>query len=556
MRALPVAAFLACSATLASCSGGERGGGAESGDVGGTVIISAPAEPASLLPPLVNSTSEKQVVDQIFDGLAEIGPNLDTFGDSGWTPRLASSWSWSPDSLSITFTLDPRARWHDGQPVRASDVRFSLAFYRDPKVQSYVGPDLANVDSVSAPDSVTAVAWFHQRAPEQFYKLVYNLQIIPEHLLRDVDRATLVGSSFARNPVGSGPFAFGRWESRTVLELTANSNYHLGRPKLDRVIWALNPDPSTAATKVLAGEADFVEVLSLDAIRRVSASREARAVPYRALNHGFLVFNLRDARDASRPHPVLADRALRVALSMAMDRRAMLTNVFDSLALLNLGPFTRAWSAADTTIPQIPYDTAGAARMLDSLGWRDANGDGVRERNGIPLRIGVLLPSSSVPRQKYGVLIQEQLRRVGARVDLDEVEISVMMPRMFSGKFDAILHSLGMVPSPSGVHDNWSMTTPKERTKNLGMSGDARVDALLDSAVAASDPVAARTAYRQAFAAVAQDAPAVWLYESKPHAAMSVRVRAVLGRTDFWWRDMRNWWIPAGERIARDMAGK
>src|SRR4029453_9501878 len=119
---LGVAMVLAATA----CSSTDGGSGAGS-DLGGTLLIALPVEPGTLFPPTMRALQEKEITDQIFDVLADIGPSLNTLGDEGWTPRLAESWQWSADSLSIAFKLHPRAHWHDGRPVTSKDVQFSVA---------------------------------------------------------------------------------------------------------------------------------------------------------------------------------------------------------------------------------------------------------------------------------------------------------------------------------------------------------------------------------------------------------------------------------------------
>jgi peptide/nickel transport system substrate-binding protein len=239
---------------------------------------------------------------------------------------------------------------------------------------------------------------------------------------------------------------------------------------------------------------------------------------------------------------------------MALDRRAMLQNVLDSLGALSYGPFSVAYSTADTTLPQIPYDTAAAGRMLDSLGWRDANGDGVRERHGRPLRFELLAPTTSAYRRRYAVLIQEQLRRVGVRVDIQEPDLQSMIGRMFAGQYDAFVHSATGDPSPRALRQSWRSVDPKNRSFNFAVYRNPKVDALMDSAQVEFDPARSRAYYRQAYRAIVDDAPVVWLYEIRQHAAVHRRVRTVLDRADIWWRDIRHWSIPANERIARDLA--
>src|SRR5687767_14783982 len=115
---------------------------------GGTIVISVGGDPDGLFPPVHSTTTGKAVSDQTYDHLADLGPELNTVGDAGFTPRLAKSWRRSPDSLSIEFQLDPRARWHDSRPVRASDVVFTHALYKDSATASPTAPLIASIDSV------------------------------------------------------------------------------------------------------------------------------------------------------------------------------------------------------------------------------------------------------------------------------------------------------------------------------------------------------------------------------------------------------------------------
>jgi peptide/nickel transport system substrate-binding protein len=550
-------AFLvpASALVLAACGGRKQKPPVAIGDVGGTLVIAAPAEVSSLLPPLAIGGPDKQVVDQLFDPLADIGPDLNTVGDAGWTARLAQSWTWSRDSLSIAFHLNPRARWHDGKPVRAIDVRFSTELYKDPAVATPVATNLENVDSVSVADSLTAVVWFKRRAREQFYQVAYNLIPVPEHLLRGANRADLAASDYARRIVGNGPFRFVSWTPRQELVITADTGYYLGRPRLDRIVWVSSGDTPTAVKKLVSGEADFVELLNPPDLVQIESTPTARTVGYRGYFWAYLGFNLHDATNPSRPHPLFGERALRVALSMAMDRSGMLKNVFDSLAVVPVGPFPRVLATADTTIPQFEYDTSAAKRMLDSLGWRDSNRDGIRDRGGVPLRFSLMVPLTSVLRQRYAVLIQEQLRRVGAQVDIRIVDPGVMGSAIDAGRIDAVLQSMGADPSPQSLEQSFKTQSGKVRGFNVVGYANPVVDALFDSSLVTFDPQRNRELFGRVYRTIVADAPAVWLYEPRPHAGVHSRIRTDLGKWDTWWRGMRTWWIPPAERIPRDRMG-
>jgi peptide/nickel transport system substrate-binding protein len=237
---------------------------------------------------------------------------------------------------------------------------------------------------------------------------------------------------------------------------------------------------------------------------------------------------------------------------MSLNRELLVSNVYDSLAHLGAGPFSRMFPTADTGLRMVAFDSTGADRLLDSLGWRDSNGDGVRERNGRPLRFGATFPSSSVPRRHYAELIQAELKPHGIRVDVDGADISVVQPRLFAGQFDAVVNNWGLDPSPSGIRDQWHTTPAKSPTLNLQRYTNPSVDAAIDSAIVEWDPARSRALYRRAYQAITNDVPAVWLFELRPWMAVHSRVNADLRAPDVWWRNLRNWSIPASKRLPRD----
>jgi peptide/nickel transport system substrate-binding protein len=130
---------------------------------GGTVIVAVPGPFTPALPIHSTTATTANIASQVYDRLATAPADLNSFGDVGFTPRLAERWTWAADSMSIAFHLDPDARWHDGRPVRANDVKFSFDLSRDPKSGSAIAPLIANIDSFSVRDSLTAVA--HFRSP-------------------------------------------------------------------------------------------------------------------------------------------------------------------------------------------------------------------------------------------------------------------------------------------------------------------------------------------------------------------------------------------------------
>ncbi len=417
--------------------GGKSGGAGptSSRNIGGTLVITAPTGPNTLMPPAVTSAQGKLLTDLIFERLVDVGPSLNSFGDDGFEPRLATTWDWSADSMAISFHLDPRARWHDGKPVRANDVRYTFNINRDSAQSSDAGY-LARVDSVAVTDSLTATFWFATRYPEQFYDAAGRLSILPEHLLGDVPGGGLSRAPEATAPIGSGPYRFVRLQPGALIELAADTGYHLGRPLLDRIMMTVAPNPIAAATQLFNGEADLYEAMTPQQMGEFTTHPDVIAHIGPSLTYNFLQFNLRDPRHPDRPHPLLADRELRRALSMLIDREAIVKSVWDSLAIVGLGPFPRSLPTADTLLRQLPHDPSRATAILDSLGWRDSDGDGVRDRNGQLLKFAVTVPTSSAFRQRIAVLLQDQLGRNGVNLVVERLEFNTFLERLAKRAFD------------------------------------------------------------------------------------------------------------------------
>ncbi len=539
---------------VAGCKGTEQATTAGPADVGGTIVIATAADAGTLLPPLIAGITDREVTDLLYDRLAEIGDNLNTVGDKNFKPQLAERWEWAPDSLSIIFHINPHAKWHDGRPVRASDVRYSVALIKDPALGSPASPLITNIDSVAVRDSLTAVAWFKRHLPEQFYDLVYQVAIVPEHILGNTPAAQLKTAEVGRRGIGSGRFRLAKWEAGTRLELLADTANYRGRPKLDRIVFAIAPDFNAAVTRFLAGDADVFENLRAEQISKMTGDTARRARRLPSLGYSYLAMNVIDPTMPGRPHSVFGERAVRRALTMAVDRRAMLKNVFDTIGRPSYGPFPVAMPVGDSTLPQIPYDTAKARALLDSAGW-PLGPDGVRIKNGRRLAFSITTPSSSAVRKQYAVLLQDAFRRIGAEAKLDEMDFGSYMAKLSARSFDAEMHSFNTDPSVSGFKQSWSTAGIGKDGTNYGSYSNPAVDALLDSATNAFDPARTRSYARRAFEAIIEDAPGIWLYEPPTMAGFHKRIRTTNIRADNYFSGMGDWWIPAGERTARDKIG-
>ncbi|HKC41346.1 MAG TPA: ABC transporter substrate-binding protein [Gemmatimonadales bacterium] len=540
--------FLAV-AVLAS-TGCERPGGC-TGPNCGTLIDAAVAEPPTLLPPSTEDIVASDIDEQLFLKLADVGMSTNTVGDEDFQPLLAQKWEWD-GPLTLVFHLDPRARWQDGQRVTAADVEFTFDAYTDSAVGSPYRPKLHRIASVTQRDSLTTVFRFKEKYPEMFYDAVYHMRILPAHLLRGVPRDQWKTAPFGRQPVGDGPYRFVRWQAAQSIELVADSTFFLGRPGIRRLIWRITPNLQVAVQQVIAGEADVREQLvTPDNVARARAAPQLSIYPFRGSVYTYLGFNLRASDDTSKPHPIFADRTLRRALSMAVDRASLVKSALGDLGKVPPGPMSELLGIWDPDIRQLPYDSALAARILNGQGWRDHDGDGIRDKDGQPLAFHILVPTSSVLRRQYARLLQEQFHALGVHVEIDELEPSVVNQRAATGKFDTVILSRQNDPSPSsGIAQSW--TRAGFGGSNFGRYYSADFEQLVDRAVTATSRDQARALWRRAMETLNADAPAVFLYALDNVGAVHKRVENVQFRPDSWAALLRTWRIPPDRMIDRD----
>jgi len=260
------------------------------------------------------------------------------------------------------------------------------------------------------------------------------------------------------------------------------------------------------------------------------------------------------APKSKAPHPMFADVRVRRALSMAVDRTAMLHNVYGNLGLLAHGPFPSAAPFADTTLKLPPYDTTAAKALLDSAGWKPG-ANGIREKNGKPFKFTVITPATSLTRKQYALRSQEALRRIGVQMDIEQMDNVAWQSRTDAGDFDASFVSFFTDPNVSGEKQMWATVGIGANGQNKFKYSNPKVDALLDSAASAFDPAKANAAASRAFQLIANDAPAIFFYDVMLVNAVHRRVNVGKLRADGWFQTLPNWSIDPSKRIARDNIG-
>lgn len=503
----------------------------------GQIVIAATGAPAHLLPPLAVETVARDIGDQVYERLANLAPGAAPIDSAAYRPALAERWE-RVDSLTWRFHLRPGARWQDGRPVTAEDVRFSFDAFADSVLDAPARPYLADRLRVEVLDSSTFLIRFAEPSPEQLYDATYHVRVIPSHIWAGIPRSAWAADTATAHLVGSGPYRVGQWAHDDHVTLVADTTLP-DPPSIRRAVWRFVSDPDAALNLLLAHEADLLEsVGSPDRAQRVAADSALRLVPYASATYGFLGFRVADG-PIKGPHPVLGDVATRRALAMAVDRTALAQSVFGREAKAPPGPMSQLLWIWDDGIRTIPFDTAAAARALDAAGWRRRDSTTFRQRGGRALAFDILVPSTSPARRQLAVALQAMWQSVGAAVTVTAVDFPVFQERLAQGIFDSYIGAWLDEPSPRGLADQW--TRAGWAALNYGHYDDPVFDGLFARAARAADLAEARHLYREAMDTLNADAPAIFLYAPSNVAAVSKRVEGVEIDPYSWISGLRRW---------------
>ena len=516
----------------------------------GTIVIAIGAEPTLPIPTLSSGKANVDVASLMFLPLARPGKKLTTTDETSFEPMLARSWT-RRDSLTLVFDLDPRATWHDGVPVTSRDVVWSLNRARDSAAPLPYPLLLRDVAGVTAEGPLRVVVRFRRAYAEQLFDAVFHAPPLPAHLLDTIPAARLATSAFVSRPVGNGPFRWVKFEPGRQAELAANPEFFLGPPKIDRVVFIIARAGEAQLNLILDGTADAYEGALLPRqITSIVERPSLRILTQPSLGIGYLLFNHRAPGDRTKPHPILADPEVRRAIALGIDRPSLVRSVFGPYASVIDGPMGSA-SWVRRIAPKLPgSDPDRARQILAARGWKDADGDGVLDKNGTSLTLRLNYPGSSLPRVSVAEPIQSMLRAIGAKIELNRLDGPVWSDRRTKGEFDIDISQTTLDPTPSGLVQSWSCAGIGPGGTNVGSICNPRFDDALNRAIRTSGD--ANGAWQAAIAALQADNPAVFLFSPAQVVVLHQRYRNVSVRADLPWSDLWRWSVDPGQQLARD----
>lgn len=461
--------------------------------------------------PLFAATSaERSASALVFSGLVGYDQNNQLRGD------LASGWRSENDGKRYVVDMRKGLKWHDGKPLTADDVVFTVSRIKNQLTRSPLYSSWSSVKVAKMSDYQIAFDLARQYAP---FPHALTFGILPKHLLAGVPAASLRENAFNRQPVGSGPFVFRQLQTvdadngRFVVYLDANKNYIHGKPKLDHFQLHVFKDDEQISQAFLTDEINAATDLSSTDMRRVDAEKPGMQRPRAVIGDGMFAFFRTDS-------PILQDVVVRRALQLATDRPAIIRELGTGVSLES--PLLDEQMTSRKTQPK--PDRKAAAAMLDSSGWTLQGA--TRAKDGQKLKLSVVTPETGDYETVLAILA-EQWRSIGAEVethvvDPGTVQQSTIVPRAY----DVFIYEM-MIGADPDVYAYWHSSQADPRGLNLSNYKSEIVDETLEGAQSRSEEALRQRKYALFVDQWLADAPAVALYRPTLHYVMDESARSV-----------------------------
>jgi len=505
------------------------------GDEGDWLVYCLTAEPATLNFFIESASWATRWIetDNIFESLIEYEP--DAFKYRG---KLAEEFSISQDGLEIYFKLRDDIHFSDGHPVTTDDVIFTYETIIDPNIDaaSYANyfRDVDHYEKINDRE----IKFYMKRV--YFLSLGYlgGISIHPKHIYQYKNARQF--NERRSNPVGTGPYVFEKWDVGRQVVLRRNENYWGPKPKIRKLVFPFITNDTAAIQALLAGQIDYIRPLP-DQFAEKCSDEDFRKKFYclsywDAANTGYFWIGWNAAR------PCFADRRNRLAMTLLIDRQSIKDNILrNPEAEIPTGPFYIYGPQNDPNIKPWPYDPEKAKQLLDEAGWIDHDGDGIRDKNGVPFRFKYMIVADQALHEQIAKLVKDSAAQAGIDVILDPYEWSVFTQKVQDRDFDAVSMAWGG-DVESDPYQIWH-SSQRFNGSNYVDFNNPRADALIVQARQTLDPDKRNALYHQFHRILHEEQPYTFIYTRPEQRFLDRRFRNViihkLGINE------REWYVPS-----------
>jgi peptide/nickel transport system substrate-binding protein len=477
--------------------------------------------------------------------LQYVSRNLFDFDDRlALVPGLAERLETSPDGLSFTIHLRSEAAWEDGVPVTPSDAVFTIRKIADPRTSSPLYKsffeDLVSVEEVG-PHAFRA----RFGRVDAYRAMAFVLPLLPARRFRDI---AFDSAPDNRAPLSNGPYRLTSWKAQESITLERNLRYWGSRGHFERIVFRVVPENAVAYRALVQGDLDesWIDApLKQRAAQDPAFFRCCRVVEFYDLDYNYIALNTR--------LPFFADPRARRAVTMLLDRESIARHLFQGSARVISGPWAPESSAYDSSVEPLPFDPKGAAALLEDLGWRDTNGDGIRDRDGREFDFELLVSAGNTIGRQIDETFAAALARVGVRARVRPLEWASFVERVDSGAFEAAsLASSASDPNPD-PYPYWDSSQWPPRGLNSGFYRNPEADRLMEEARRERQEDRRIAIYHRLHRIFRDDAPAVFVVNATKKYGLRRRLQGVetspLGLFGIWPGPLGWWASEAGAGV-------
>jgi peptide/nickel transport system substrate-binding protein len=459
---------------------------------GGILRVGLQSDPTALDPQKQNLTAIWHVIEHIYNGLTRVKPDLSVEG------ALAESWDISEDGLTYTFHLRPGVLFHDGTPLKASDVKFTFDRYVAPETASTSAAELAAVENIETPDDATVVLTLSAPDASLLSTLAGGSSVIFSQAFVEANN-----NDISQVAMGTGPFKFVEYVPNTRVVLEKNPDYwEEGLPYLDGIEMTIAADDTARTAAVVTGTVDFIEYAPLRDIESLQQDPNITLAGDSNTNIRFIGLNL-----SVEPFDNLQ---VRQAIAMVVDREAMLgPTVFGHGTPTQVLFPPDFWAALQMDVGTPDIEAAKA--LMAEAGYAD----------GFSTTITSWSQYSFL--SNAAVVLQEQLRQIGIEAELNLVENATMTEQVYLGKtYDiAVTGESAYVDPNTLIYQNFH----SGESGNFVNYSNEEVDALIEQGIAVTDQAERAEIYQQIQQLLVEDLPWINLFVANQYEAMRNNVK-------------------------------
>jgi peptide/nickel transport system substrate-binding protein len=451
-------------------------------------------------------------------------------------PVLAESMDVSKDGLEITIKLKKDIWFSDGVPVTADDVIFTYETIMNPGIDA---ADLRNYynnvkEAVKIDDRT--VKFVLKELYWQTIESVGVFDVLPKHIYKFTDPKQF--NNRRSNPVGSGPYIFEKWDVGQQVVLRRNDNYWGKKPKINKLAFKFITNSSASMQALRSHVIDTFEPSSeqfFELSKDEQFKKDFYMLMYWKPSFGFSYIGWNEAK------PFFSDRRVRLAMTHAVNRQAIVEYIQKGYAKIITGPFYIYGRQNDPNIKPWPFDLEKAKQLLDETGWIDHDGDGIRDKDGAPFRFKLSYPSGNETAERIIKMIKDDTAKIGVDVTPDPVEWSIFLERLNSREFDAAFSAWGG-SIESDPYQIFHSSQIQGRGSNYVGFNNPEADKLIEEARRTLDPEKRYALYHQFGRILHEEQPYTFLMRRPCYTLLDKRFENVkIHKLEL---DPLEWYVP------------